>query len=142
LKPGIKPTPRDPGIRGGIINTMQRAMSRAAHKPDISGCELHGDQTAELVLGRLVERGLHDELRGTAYAIIEAVTGGRAISCSPIWRRPAMHGPVPLWKRVPMTTPVAMRLFTALGQDVDITVRAKPRDRTRCRIRVVGEAHA
>lgn len=34
-----------------------------------------------------------------------------------------------------------MRLLTALGQDVDITVRAKPRDRTHGRIRVVGEAH-
>jgi len=35
-----------------------------------------------------------------------------------------------------------MRLLTALGQDVDITVRAKPRDRTHGRIRVLGEAHA
>ena len=29
----------------------------------------------EPVLGRLVERGLHDELKGTAYAIIEGVDG-------------------------------------------------------------------
>lgn len=35
-----------------------------------------------------------------------------------------------------------MRLLTALGQDVDITVRAKPRDRTHGRIRVLGEARA
>jgi predicted XRE-type DNA-binding protein len=35
-----------------------------------------------------------------------------------------------------------MRLLTALGQDVDITVRAKPRNRARGRIRVLGEAHA
>ena len=35
-----------------------------------------------------------------------------------------------------------MRLLTALGQDVDITVRAKPRDRAHGRIRVLGEAHA
>ncbi len=35
-----------------------------------------------------------------------------------------------------------MRLLTALGQDVDITVRTKPRHRARGRIRVVGEAHA
>ena len=35
-----------------------------------------------------------------------------------------------------------MRLLTALGQDVDITVRAKPRGRSHGRIRVVGEAHA
>ena len=35
-----------------------------------------------------------------------------------------------------------MRLLTTLGQDVDITVKAKPRNRTHGRIRVVGEAHA
>jgi predicted XRE-type DNA-binding protein len=35
-----------------------------------------------------------------------------------------------------------MRLLTALGQDVDITVRAKPRNRAHGRIRVLGEAHA
>ncbi len=34
-----------------------------------------------------------------------------------------------------------MRLLTALGQDVDITVRAKPRDRAHRRVRVLGEAH-
>jgi hypothetical protein len=33
-----------------------------------------------------------------------------------------------------------MRLLTALGQDVEIVVRAKPRGRERGRIRVV-EAH-
>lgn len=31
-----------------------------------------------------------------------------------------------------------MRLLTALGQDVEITVRAKPRDRAHGRIRVLG----
>jgi predicted XRE-type DNA-binding protein len=35
-----------------------------------------------------------------------------------------------------------MRLLTVLGQDVEITVRAKPRDRAHGRIRVIGEAHA
>jgi predicted XRE-type DNA-binding protein len=35
-----------------------------------------------------------------------------------------------------------MRLLTTLGQDVEITVRAKPCDRAHGRIRVVGEVHA
>jgi predicted XRE-type DNA-binding protein len=34
-----------------------------------------------------------------------------------------------------------MRLLTALGQDVDITVRKKPRNRTRGRIRVLADVH-
>ena len=35
-----------------------------------------------------------------------------------------------------------MRLLAALGQDVDITVRTKPRNRAHGRIRVLGEARA
>jgi predicted XRE-type DNA-binding protein len=35
-----------------------------------------------------------------------------------------------------------MRLLTTLGQDVEITIRAKPRSRPRGRIRVIAEAHA
>jgi predicted XRE-type DNA-binding protein len=35
-----------------------------------------------------------------------------------------------------------MRLLTALGQDVEIMVKAKPRNRAHGRIRVVGDLHA
>ena len=75
LKPGLEPALRDLGIRGDIIKTMHRAMSGAGSEPDVAGFALHGDLPAESVLGRLVERGLHDELKGTAYAIIEGVDG-------------------------------------------------------------------
>jgi predicted XRE-type DNA-binding protein len=34
-----------------------------------------------------------------------------------------------------------MRLLTALGQDVEIVVKAKPRNRERGRIQVIGVAH-
>ena len=75
LKPGIEPTLRDLGIRGDIIKTMHRALSASDRKPDVAGFVLHSDQAAAPVLGRLVERGLHDELKGTAYAIIEGIDG-------------------------------------------------------------------
>jgi type IV secretory pathway VirD2 relaxase len=75
LKPGIEETLRDVGIRGDIIKTMHRAMSGARREPDISGFALHGEIPAVPVLGRLVERGLYDELQGSAYAIVEGVDG-------------------------------------------------------------------
>jgi hypothetical protein len=34
-----------------------------------------------------------------------------------------------------------MRLLTALGQDIEIVVKAKPRNRERGRIEVIGERH-
>ncbi len=75
LKPGIEPALRDLGIRGDIIRTMHRALSASDREPDVASFALHGDQAAEPVLGRLVERGLHDELKGAAYAIIEGIDG-------------------------------------------------------------------
>jgi hypothetical protein len=75
LKPGLEPALRDLGIRGDIIKTMHRAMTAAGHEPDVTGFALHGDQPAEPVLGRLVARGLHDELQGSAYAVVEGVDG-------------------------------------------------------------------
>jgi type IV secretory pathway VirD2 relaxase len=75
LKPGLEPALRDLGIRGDIIKTMHRAMTGAGDEPDVTRFALHGDAADEPVLGRLVTRGLHDELKGTAYAIIEGVDG-------------------------------------------------------------------
>jgi type IV secretory pathway VirD2 relaxase len=75
LKPGIEPALRDLGVRGDIIKTMHRAMSGADREPDIAGFAIHGDALADPVLGRLVQRGLDDELKGSAYAIVEGVDG-------------------------------------------------------------------
>jgi type IV secretory pathway VirD2 relaxase len=75
LKPGLEPALRDLGIRGDIIKTMHQAMTGAGREPDVTGFALHGDEPADPVLGRLVGRGLHDELKGTAYAIVEGVDG-------------------------------------------------------------------
>lgn len=75
LKPSIEGTLRDLSIRGDIIKTMHRVMVSAGAEPDLTGFALHGDQIAEPVLGRLVARGLHDELKGSAYAIVEGVDG-------------------------------------------------------------------
>ena len=75
LKPGLEPALRDLAIRGDILKTIHRAMSGAGREPEVARFALHGDQPAEPVLGRLVERGLHDELKGTAYGVIDGVDG-------------------------------------------------------------------
>ena len=75
LKPGLETTLRDLGIRGDIIKTMHRAMSTGGHAPDVACFAIHGETATDPVLGRLVERGLHDELRGSAYAIVDGSDG-------------------------------------------------------------------
>ena len=75
LKPGAEQTLRDLSIRGDIIKTMHRAMATGDRTPDVTGFAIHGEDVAYPVLGKLVERGLHDELQGSAYAIIEGTDG-------------------------------------------------------------------
>lgn len=75
LKPDVEETLRALSMRGDIIKTMHRAMTGAGREIDVAAFALHADEPADRVLGRLVERGLHDELKGSAYAIIEGVDG-------------------------------------------------------------------
>jgi len=75
LKPGLEPALRDLGLRGDIIKTMHRVLTGAGREPDVAGFALHGDDPSDPVLGRLVERGLHDELKGSAYAVVEGIDG-------------------------------------------------------------------
>ena len=75
LKPGLEPALRALGERGDIIRTMHHAMSGAGREPDVARFAMHGDEPSQPVLGRLVERGLDDELKGTAYVIIDCADG-------------------------------------------------------------------
>jgi len=75
LKPRLEQALRDLGVRGDIIKTMHRAMTAAGHEADISGFAIHDAEPGDPVVGRLVERGLQDELKGSAYAVIEGIDG-------------------------------------------------------------------
>jgi type IV secretory pathway VirD2 relaxase len=75
LKPRLEETLRDLSIRGDIIKTMHRAMSGRDREPDVSRFALHNAPPETPVIGRLAARGLHDELAGTGYAVIEGIDG-------------------------------------------------------------------
>jgi type IV secretory pathway VirD2 relaxase len=75
LKPNLEPTLRDMGTRGDIIKTMHQALGNSARGADVGRFALHPDGVDDPVIGRLVARGLQDELSGSAYAIIDGVDG-------------------------------------------------------------------
>jgi type IV secretory pathway VirD2 relaxase len=75
LRPGAEKTLRDLSIRTDIIKTMHRAMSDGGRVPDPGSFALHGEAPADPIIGRLVERGLHDELAGSAYTVIDGADG-------------------------------------------------------------------
>jgi type IV secretory pathway VirD2 relaxase len=68
---------RDLGMRGDIIKTMHRAFTERGAARGVSDYVIEGGQPTSQIIGRLVDRGLHDELTGEAYAVIDA-TDGRA----------------------------------------------------------------
>lgn len=69
-----EPTLRELGQRQDIIGRMHRAMAAEARELDPSRMVLAGSGE-QAVAGRLVARGLDDELKGTAYAIVEGFDG-------------------------------------------------------------------
>ncbi|MDR6849936.1 MULTISPECIES: DUF3363 domain-containing protein [Alphaproteobacteria] len=75
IRPDAEQVLRDLSIRTDIIKTMHRAMAGEGRAPDPGAFALHRDAPPEPIIGRLVERGLHDELAGTAYAVIDGADG-------------------------------------------------------------------
>lgn len=71
----LEPTLRELGDRGDIIRTMHRAMAGQQHGGDAGHFSVHARSGSEQVTGQLVERGLHDELTGEAYAIVDGIDG-------------------------------------------------------------------
>ena len=75
LKPGLEPALRDLGLRGDVIKTMHRAMTRGGDPADPSNFAMHNEPPTDPIIGRLVERSLSDELTGEAYAIVDGADG-------------------------------------------------------------------
>ncbi len=68
---------RDLGMRGDIIKTMHRAFVERGQDRGIGDFAIEAGYETSPIIGRLVDRGLHDELTGEAYAVIDG-TDGRA----------------------------------------------------------------
>ena len=75
VDPGAERALRDLADRGDIIKTMHRAMQRSGVAFDTSALALHGEAPRDPIVGRLVARGLDDELAGSAFAIVDGVDG-------------------------------------------------------------------
>ena len=66
---------RELGLRGDIIKRMHRALAEHGIERGSTNYVLAGESLDVPVIGRLVARGLDDELKGTAYAVVDGVDG-------------------------------------------------------------------
>jgi type IV secretory pathway VirD2 relaxase len=72
-----EPSLRELGIRGDIIRTMQRALSAQGQDRSPSDFAIFDAPIAseQTIIGRVIEKGLHDELKGSAYLVLDGVDG-------------------------------------------------------------------
>jgi len=68
-------TLRDLGVRGDIIKIMHRAMTEQGIDRALSDYAIHDPQGVPSVIGRVVDKGLHDELASEAYVVIDGADG-------------------------------------------------------------------
>ncbi|MES0179017.1 relaxase/mobilization nuclease and DUF3363 domain-containing protein [Mesorhizobium sp. M0025] len=63
------------GERGDIIKRVHRSLTGHGIDKGAADYILAAEQIDKSVIGRLLERGLDDELRGSAYAIVDGIDG-------------------------------------------------------------------
>ena len=114
---------RDLGKRGDIIRTLHQALGEHSAGRAADSFVIESDQLTTPIVGRLVAKGLHDELAGTAYAVID-VTDGRTHhvrfpSLTAIEDSPAIGGIVEL-RKVGTAKDSKPTLVLATRSDFDI----------------------
>jgi len=75
IKPEAETVLREMGERGDIIKRMHRALTERGIERGSASYVLAGESLDVPVIGRLVQRGLDDELKGTAYAVVDGTDG-------------------------------------------------------------------
>ena len=77
LSEGLEQTLRRAGERGDIIKTMHRGLGRAGLNAGASEYAVYdpSDRRAPILVGRIVDRGLHDELNDGHYVMIDGADG-------------------------------------------------------------------
>ena len=72
---GAEATLRELGERGDIIKRMHRALTERGIERGSASYVLAAENLDVPIIGRLVERGLDDELKGSAYAVVDGIDG-------------------------------------------------------------------
>jgi type IV secretory pathway VirD2 relaxase len=68
-------TLRELGTRGDVIKRMHRALTEHGIERGSASYVLAAESLDTPIIGRLVTRGLDDELNGTAYAVVDGIDG-------------------------------------------------------------------
>jgi len=119
---------RELGARGDIIRTIGNALKdRGQERPLDSSTVVSGTPDKPIV-GRLIDKGLHDELTGTAYAVIDGTDGRTHLVRLPgvetLEQSPKLGGIVEL-RSVGRTYDAKPTLVLSTRSDLDLAAQIK-----------------
>ena len=119
---------RDLGARGDIIRTIGQALEdRGQHRP-LDSYAIVSEPPEKPIIGRLIDKGLHDELHGTAYAVIDGTDGRthhvRLPGIEALERSPDLGGIVEL-RAIGRGDERKPSLFLATRSDLDLAAQVK-----------------
>ncbi len=75
LTSDTEPKLRALGDRGDIIKRLHKTLAKDGASRAPSSWALEGERHGEPVIGRLIARGLDDELKGSAFAVVDGIDG-------------------------------------------------------------------
>ena len=75
LATDAEPRLRELGERGDIIKRLHKTLAKDGASRAPSSWAVEGEAHGEPVVGRLIANGLDDELRGTAFAVVDGIDG-------------------------------------------------------------------
>ncbi|WP_336717988.1 relaxase/mobilization nuclease domain-containing protein [Asaia bogorensis] len=75
LEEHAEATLREMGQRNDIIKRIHRGLAEHGVERPQSSWVLAGEETGHPVIGKLLGRGLDDELKGTAFAVVDGIDG-------------------------------------------------------------------
>ncbi|ALR22534.1 MULTISPECIES: DUF3363 domain-containing protein [Sphingobium] len=119
---------RDLGARGDIIRTIGQALKDHGQDRALDSYAIVSAPPEKPIVGRLIDKGLHDELRGSAYAVIDGTDGRthhvRLPGIEALERGPAIGGIVEL-RVIGRAGEQKPTLFLATRSDLDLAAQVK-----------------
>lgn len=75
LSDALEPALRELEARAEAGRSLAQALAALGREDEAVRLAVHPDAPGQAITGRLLVRGLHDELAGTAYALVEGIDG-------------------------------------------------------------------
>jgi len=133
VAPDAKAKLRELGARGDIIRTIGKALNDRGLQRPLDTYEIVSAAPQTPIVGRLIDKGLHDELYGSAYAVIDGIDGRthhvQLPGIEALENSPELGGIVEL-RAIGRPGDPKPTMFLATRSDLDLAAQVKARGAT------------